>query len=77
VRIYPNPSSTGQISITNATLLSGIEIYDVLGKMVKRIEINPNNSRHNVAINALNKGIYILRLTMHSGHTDSKKLVIN
>lgn len=77
VRIYPNPSSTGQISITNATLLSGIEIYDVLGKSVKRIEIDPNNSRHNVAINTLNKGIYILRLTMHSGRTDSKKLVIN
>lgn len=77
VRIYPNPSSTGQITITNSTLLSGIEIYDVLGKRVKQITIDSSHSRFSIATNDLNKGVYILRLTTFSGQTESKKLVIN
>ncbi len=77
VRIYPNPSSTGQITITNSELLSGIEIYDVLGKRVKQIVIDSSDNKYNIATNDLNKGIYILRLTTHSGITESKKLVIN
>ncbi len=77
VSIYPNPSSTGQITVTNSTLLSGIEIYDVLGKRVKQIAIDSSDSRYNIATNDLNKGVYILRLTTSSGKTESKKLVIN
>lgn len=77
VKIYPNPSSTGEITITNSTLLSDIEIYDVLGKKVKTISINTSQNSHSVAINDLNKGIYIMRLISNSGNIVSKKLVIN
>ena len=77
VSIYPNPSSTGRITVTNSTLLSGIEIYDVLGKRVKQILIDTAESKHHISLNDLNKGVYILRLTTPSGNTESKKLIIN
>jgi len=77
VKIYPNPSNTGQITITNSTLLSDIEIYDVLGKQVKTISINTSQNSNIVAINDLNKGIYIMRLISNSGNVASKKLLIN
>lgn len=77
VRIYPNPSSTGQITIINSTLLNRVEIYDVLGKRVKQFSIDSSEATHSIALNDLNKGVYILRLTMVSGQTKSKKLVIN
>lgn len=77
VRIYPNPRSTRRITVTNSMLLSGIEIYDVLGKCIKQISIDTAESKHHISINDLNKSVYILRLTTPSGNTASKKLIIN
>ncbi len=77
VKIYPNPSSTGQITIKNSTLLSDIEIYDVLGKQVRQMSIKTSQNSHDIAIDDLNKGIYIMRLRSNSGNVTSKKLIVN
>ena len=77
VRIYPNPVSTGQITIADASLLRDIEIYNVLGKKVKQILIDTAKRVQNIAISDLNQGIYILRLTDQSGQTEIKKLIVN
>ena len=77
VRIRPNPVGTGVITITNATQLGAIEVYDVLGKKVKQMVIDTTESTKSIAISELNKGIYILRLTHRSGARASKKLIVN
>ncbi|MDP5082310.1 MAG: spondin domain-containing protein [Winogradskyella sp.] len=77
VHIYPNPVSNGEIILTNATLLSAVEVYDVLGKKVKHVLIDTVKSTQHVAINDLKKGVYILRLINESGSTESKKLLVN
>jgi hypothetical protein len=77
VHIYPNPSNTGETTITNIASLSGIDVYDVLGKKVKQILINNADQSNDITINNLTKGLYILRLTRLSGQTESKKLIIN
>ncbi len=77
IRIFPNPSSTGNLTITNANTLSKIEVYDVLGKRVKEILIKTtSDNNQNVDISDLNKGLYIVRLLKSNGEFESKKLII-
>ena len=77
VWIYPNPSSTGRITVTDSRLFSGIEIYDILGKRVKQIIIKDVSEDHKIiTISDLDKGIYIVRLLSNSGRIESKKLIV-
>jgi len=78
VKIFPNPSHTGQISITNANTLSDIAIYDVIGKKVKQLKPNTNaEDRFKINVSNLNTGVYIVRLKDLNGNTESKKLILN
>lgn len=71
-RIYPNPSSTGNVTITstsNGTISAAV--YDVLGKQVINSEVTNNT----LDVSALNTGLYIVKLAQN-GNTVTKKLVI-
>ncbi len=77
IKIFPNPSSSGYVTVTNSNTLSQIEVFDVLGKRVKQIAINNASDNNQVIdISDLNKGIYILRLKNALGNIRSKKLII-
>jgi len=78
IKIFPNPSSSGYVTVTKSNTLSQIEVFDVLGKRVKQIAINNASDDNQVIdISDLNKGIYILRLKNALGNIRSKKLIIN
>lgn len=77
VKIFPNPSSLGKITVSNLGLLNQIEIYDVLGKKVKQISINTSNDEQPIDVTDLRKGVYIIRLTDASGSIATKKLILN
>ena len=77
VKLYPNPSNIGSVTVTNSATLNQIEIYDVLGKRVKQITITDNSdANQNIDISNLTKGIYIVRLSKINGELESKKLII-
>lgn len=77
VKVFPNPSNTGTITVSNSNSLKQIEIYDVLGKRVKQILINSSNNDQPIDVSNLRKGVYIVRLTGESESITTKKLILN
>lgn len=70
--MYPNPTSTGFVTITSATNDAiSVAVYDILGKQV--MNSNVNNDQLNVS--SLNTGIYILKISQN-GNSITKKLVV-
>ena len=78
IKIYPNPTK-GAITISNIQNieLSSIKIYNVLGRLVKQIDVKQGLSKLNANLANLNKGIYLLNLKTMDGASRSQKLVIN
>ena len=70
--IYPNPTSTGSVSITstNSEAIS-VNVFDILGKQV----LNANISNNTLDVSSLNAGVYLVKLTQNNA-TVTKKLVI-
>ncbi len=79
--ITPNPSNTGNISIatpSNPTKISDIEIYDVLGKIVKSYrKLNQNRKNINLNLSSLHEGIYLVRMYTDLGETQTQRLILH
>ena len=72
VKLYPNPSNTGEVTITSANSADiSVSVFDVLGKQFK----NETFSNNTLNVSNLRSGIYILRITQGNAET-TKKLVI-
>ncbi|MDO6597117.1 spondin domain-containing protein [Oceanihabitans sp. 2_MG-2023] len=74
VTIFPNPTK-GDFTISNASALEAIEIYNVLGKLVKTIIIK-NNSKIELNLSYLNKGMYLVKLKDAIGNSKTQKLIL-
>ena len=79
VRIYPNPVSSSATIVINIPLSrevgsASLMVYDLLGKEVKRIDID----RNTVEIKRVNLpgGMYIYKLTNEKGTIGTGKLII-
>lgn len=74
LNFYPNPVITGKIYITskNATAKE-VTIYDVLGKLVLQTNLNVNSKE--ISVNALNPGVYIIRIK-EGDATATRKLIV-
>ncbi len=77
LKIAPNPSK-GRISITgdNVTNLESVKVYNILGSLVKNLQVNTTESTLNLDLSALNKGIYLVKLNTKNGETTTQKLII-
>ena len=73
IKIYPNPANGNTIYI-KTTNNTDVNIYNVLGKMVKSIEITAQ--KNNIDISNLSKGIYIVKMTVDN-ISMTKKLIKN
>ena len=76
LKIYPNPITNGIISISNGSSVSKIELFDVLGKQVKRILQNASDQEFNIVLPDLKAGIYLMKLYGIEGQIVSRKLII-
>lgn len=74
LNFYPNPVTNGKIYITskNATAKE-VTIYDVLGKLVLQTNLNVNSKE--ISVNALNPGVYIIRIK-EGDATATRKLIV-
>ncbi|MDO5970454.1 spondin domain-containing protein [Flavivirga aquimarina] len=79
IKISPNPTINGVITISNIQNieLSSIKVYNILGSLVKQIEIKQKLAKLSVDFSDLNKGIYLLNFKTIDDINSSKKLVIN
>jgi len=77
ITLSPNPTS-GSISIHNKTTepLDNLKFYDVIGKLVKSVNVNSTHTKTQLNLEDLNSGIYLVKVTSIYGKTALKKLVI-
>jgi len=68
VTVYPNPA-TDFVNIASKEKIKSIEIYSMTGQKV----MNSNSDKVNVS--HLNKGIYILKITLGNGKTETRKII--
>lgn len=75
--IYPNPATDlVEVSLnTNSTNIESIVIFDVLGKIVKKVEsVNSNQTYINVS--EISSGVYMIEVTTDNNLKQIKKLII-
>lgn len=75
VRIYPNPASN-MIYISNISGIDKVEIFSVVGNMVKSVEEFPNSrGQAGISVSELPAGMYIIRISGASKDTTSRFIV--
>ncbi|MDH7446958.1 spondin domain-containing protein [Aquimarina sp. 2201CG14-23] len=77
ITVSPNPSN-GNITISTAksSIIKEIEIYNVLGKQVRKYDFKQSNSNINLNLTNLNSGIYLVRLHTNLGNTKTQKIIL-
>lgn len=73
--VFPNPSSTGLVTIKSSNIPTSIEVYSITGAKV--IEQNANSTTIRINTEELNKGIYFVALTFENGQKLTKKIILN
>ena len=78
VKVYPNPTS-GNITISKIQNieLKTIEIYSVLWKLVKQIQVRQNPSKLSLDLSPFSKGMYLLKALDTNGASHTQKVIIN
>lgn len=74
VKIFPNPAQD-YITITNSRNVDTVEIYNILGKLVKRIKTSQENTLE-LDLTNLNNGMYLVKITDINANTKSQKLIV-
>lgn len=76
ISIYPNPVNSGILFVENSTQekMKSIEIIDLRGKIIHVIE--SNNSKLEIDVSYLNKGIYFLRIHSEESFLSRKFVVL-
>jgi hypothetical protein len=77
LKIYPNPTK-GNISLSNIQNinLKQIEIYSILGSLVKQIPVQQNLSILDLDISGLNTGMYLFKVSDKNGSSNTQKLLV-
>ncbi len=72
IAIFPNPA-TNILNITSSETISEIEIVNVMGQLVRRIEVNSDNAVCNVE--DLRSGVYVVRIRTASATLSQRKFI--
>ncbi|MBQ6277183.1 MAG: T9SS type A sorting domain-containing protein [Bacteroidales bacterium] len=72
IALFPNPA-TDILNITSSETISEIEIVNVMGQVVRRIEVNSDNAVCNVE--DLKAGVYVVRIRTASATLSQRRFV--
>jgi hypothetical protein len=77
IKIFPNPTK-GRITISNIqnANLKSVQLYNVLGRLVKDLPTDTSLSKIDLSLTNLSKGIYLLKLSSIEGKTKTNKLIV-
>ena len=77
ISVSPNPA-TDVVTIKNSSNsnINSITLYNVLGNLVLKTDLNSNQRQVTIPISNLNSGIYLAKIDGDSGKSITKKLVI-
>lgn len=74
IKIAPNPTK-GNFTISNALNIETVEIYNILGNLVKQKEIR-NQNKIEFNLSELSIGMYLVRMKSINGNTKTQKLIL-
>lgn len=75
LHLFPNPS-TGIFTLALANATEGtVDVFDVTGKKVRSLRLNPNTTTYQIDLAGYAKGIYTINITA-GGRIQSKKVVL-
>lgn len=77
IKIYPNPTR-GEITISNPQNINikSIQIYNVLGSLVKQMPLEKSINTIDLNLSFLNRGIYLIRLDDFGKNSKTQKLIV-
>jgi len=75
ISIFPNPTNGNQIEITSSNKISGISLYDISGKLIKRIAVKSTQQTNLYLEEDLQVGVYFLKVSHSNGNIQFKKLI--
>ncbi|MGE5317864.1 MAG: T9SS type A sorting domain-containing protein [Chloroflexota bacterium] len=58
--LYPNPVNS-TLYISKADNIKTVEIYNIVGNLIKKIELNNNTGQYGINVSNLSQGLYILK----------------
>jgi len=74
-RVFPNPSSTGLVTIKASSVPTSVSVFSIIGKIVE--ETNSESTTIRINTSKLTKGIYFVSLSFENGQKITKKIVLN
>ena len=75
VSIYPNPSETGQYTITSKQSIQYIEVYDIQGKLLNTIITNQVSSTAELDVSNFTNGLYVLKIFDANDNSNVKRII--
>ncbi len=74
LRVFPNPSNTGNVTIKSSNEITEIKVISIIGKEIY-FKKNPEFVAQKFTIENLNSGIYLVRLS-NANNSVTKKLLV-
>lgn len=77
IKVYPNPAKE-RVTISNIKNinLKSVQLYNVLGRLVKDISIETTIAELDINLNNFSKGMYLLKLNTDNGKSKIHKLIV-
>ena len=77
IKIYPNPSN-GIITVDNQSnnFIQSLNIYDIIGNMVKSIQVNQKSIKSSITLQNLSAGVYFIKISSDNGLSSTKKIIV-
>jgi hypothetical protein len=75
--VYPNPSTTGNFSISAALDILSVEVYDSMGRLIRAMEEKNLGSQLTIDMTGEAKGLYILKARFDKNRATTIKLAID
>lgn len=74
--VYPNPSQAGLINVSSSEMIASIEVVDMLGRTKNSENLSELVTETVLDGSALDKGMYVIRLTYANGQFSQTNLII-